>query len=103
MLFFQLKFAPINEEETKNISFALENSKWELTKQMVSVKNGQFSMLEFTLYLKREGSNYGFIYILPIVVLALVTCIYLFLRPVGIAKYITGKATFLIPLTQAFR
>ena len=87
----------ISEEETKSISPKLVNTKWKLAKQRALVGNDlEFSTLTFTLHLKRDGSHYGFIYIFPVVILAAVTVIYLFLRPIEIVKYIVGRYIYFL-------
>ena len=87
-----MKLDVISEEETRMISPKLVNTKWKLSKQLAVVGNDlKYSTLTFSLHMKRNGSHYGFLYIFPVVLLAIIAIIYLFLRPIEIVKYIIGE------------
>ena len=87
-----MKLDAISEKETRTISPKLVNTKWKLSKQRAAVGNDlKYSTLTFTLNMTRDGSHYGFLYIFPVVLLAIMAIIYLFLRPIEIAKYIIGE------------
>lgn len=68
------------------------NIKWKVIKMESSVnEEASPQTITFNIYIKRQGTYYGFAYILPAVLLAVMTIVYLLLRPLGLVKYIFGE------------